>query len=79
MSLFRSKNSGGHYVVDLRTPVAEPSAPAWGSPSACPSCGGRGYVDHLDLFDEIMYLHCTACGEKFVRARAEIGPADASA
>lgn len=79
MRLFRSKNSGEHQVVDLRTAVAAPSVPAWGSPSACPYCGGRGYLDHIDLFDEIMYLHCTACGEKFVLTRAQTDAARPSA
>ena len=27
----------------------------------CPDCAGRGYLDHIDPFQEIMYLHCTQC------------------
>ena len=29
-------------------------------------CSGRGYLDHIDPFKEVMYLHCTrCCGERY--------------
>ncbi len=79
MRLFRSRSSDSPEVVDLRTSAEGPSGPPWGSPSNCPYCHGRGYLDHVDLFDEIMYLHCTACEEKFVLTRAQTDAARPSA
>ncbi len=63
MALFR-RTPQANAVIDLRdtNPAA---APAWGSPVPCPSCSGRGYLDHIDPFKEIMYLHCTVCGTKY--------------
>lgn len=57
-------------VIDLRDPVS--GSPQWGSPVPCPSCTGRGYLDHIDPFRHIMYLHCTRCGEKYELAKADI-------
>lgn len=56
-------------VIDLRT--QEP-APRWGSPVPCPECDGRGYLDHIDPFKDIMYLHCTACGARYEVAKADL-------
>ena len=58
-------------VIDLREPKAKP-APLWGSPMPCPSCSGRGYLDHIDPFKEIMYLHCTECMTKYEISRAAL-------
>ena len=58
-------------TIDLREP-APASAPEWGSPVPCPSCSGRGYLDHIDPFREIMYLHCTECFSKYEVARADL-------
>jgi hypothetical protein len=57
-------------VVDLREP--EPAKPVWGSPVPCPSCAGRGYLDHIDPFREIMFLHCTECATKYQITKAEL-------
>jgi uncharacterized protein (DUF983 family) len=57
-------------VIDLRDPVSGPLQ--WGSPVPCPSCTGRGYLDHIDPFREIMYLHCTRCGHRYELAKADI-------
>lgn len=61
------------HVIDLREPAAASSArPKWGSPFPCPECAGRGYLDHIDPFREIMYLHCTRCEAKYEMSKAEI-------
>lgn len=57
-------------MIDLRDGAAQPSA--WGSPVPCPQCAGRGYLDHIDPFREIMYLHCTKCGATYERTRADL-------
>lgn len=50
-------------VVDLREPAAP--QPVWGSPVPCPECKSRGYLDHIDPYKEVMYLHCTECGTRY--------------
>jgi hypothetical protein len=74
MGLLR-RNREPHVVIDLREPADAP--PQWGSPLPCPSCSGRGYLDHIDPFKEIMFLHCTACMEKWEVAKAELEGATA--
>lgn len=73
MGLFSRKGKEPD-VIDLRdpAPAPEPTRPVWGSPVPCPSCSGRGYLDHIDPFKEIMYLHCTECFAKYEITRAEI-------
>jgi hypothetical protein len=64
MGLFKRKSTDE--VIDLREPeAAAPPKPVWGSPVPCPACAGRGFLDHIDPFRELMYLHCTVCGEKY--------------
>ena len=69
MGLLR-KHRAPDVVIDLRDPV--PAPPQWGSPMPCPSCSGRGYLDHIDPFKEIMYLHCTQCYAKYDVTRADL-------
>ena len=60
MALFSRKKAeapGGHRPPRARAPAK----PQWGSPVPCPSCSGRGYLDHIDPYKEIMFLHCTEC------------------
>ena len=59
-------------VIDLREP--EPATPPRSGDRRCraPSCSGRGYLDHIDPFKEIMYLHCTECYAKYDIARAQM-------
>lgn len=65
MGLLRRK-SDAEVVIDLRDPAPPAEQPErWGTPVSCPSCDGRGYLDHIDPFKEIMYLHCTACGAHY--------------
>ena len=60
MGLFSRKQAEEPEVIDLREPA--PAKAQWGSPVPCPTCDGRGYLDHIDPFKEIMFLHCTECG-----------------
>lgn len=72
MGLFR-RSTQRDVVIDLRERL-EPAPPTsqWGSPVPCPHCSGRGYLDHIDPFREIMYLHCTSCGAKYELTKAEV-------
>jgi hypothetical protein len=69
MGLFGRRRKRADRVVDLRqpTPVHE-----WGLPSPCPECGGRGYLDHIDPFREIMHLHCVVCAATYVITKGDI-------
>lgn len=58
-------------VVDLTADRSRP-VQEWGRPGRCPACGGRGYLDHIDLVDRIMYQHCTECGHRWEVSEAEI-------
>ena len=40
----------------------------------CPACSGRGYLDHIDLHHEIMFMHCTQCDAKYEVARTDMTP-----
>jgi hypothetical protein len=71
MGLF-SKKTATPEVIDLRDEQVEASPPQWGSPVPCPSCSGRGYLDHIDPYKEIMYLHCTDCFAKYEFTRAQM-------
>jgi hypothetical protein len=68
---FRLRSREPQVVIDLRDPAPTPT-PQWGSPIPCTSCSGRGYLDHIDPFKEIMYLHCTACGHRYEISKAAI-------
>lgn len=70
MGLFSRKRAEPTKVIDLRDP--EPAKPRWGSPVPCPDCSGRGYLDHIDPFREIMFIHCTECFVKYEVARADL-------
>ena len=59
MGLFSRKKDKSPPVVDLREP--DSSKPRWGSPVPCPECSGRGFLDHIDPFREVMLIHCTDC------------------
>ena len=61
MALLSRKKAEAPGVIDLREP--RPTKPLWGSPMPCPACSGRGYLDHIDPYKEIMFLHCTAVRE----------------
>lgn len=72
MGLFRKKQVPDQ-VIDLREQAPAPAPrPQWGSPVPCPECSGRGYLDHIDPFKEIMYLHCTACSHRYEVTKADL-------
>lgn len=70
MALFNRKKEAPSEVIDLREPA--PLRPQWGSPVPCPQCSGRGYLDHIDPYREVMYQHCTECLAKYEVSRAEL-------
>src|SRR4051794_30693070 len=75
MALFSRKKTEPDTTIDLREPAPAPAPtppPQWGSPVPCPSCEGRGYLDHIDPFKEIMYLHCIECFSKYEVSKADI-------
>ena len=77
MGLFSRNKDEASPVIDLREPEpAEPerTKPVWGSPVPCPECSGRGYLDHIDPFREVMFMHCTDCYAKYEMTRGEMTP-----
>jgi hypothetical protein len=74
MAFFSRKKAEAPGVIDLREPA--PAKPPWGSPVPCPSCHGRGYLDHIDPYKQIMFLHCTECATKYEVTKADIGADD---
>jgi hypothetical protein len=72
MALFGRKKQEAPQVIDLREPEAV--KPLWGSPMPCPECSGRGYLDHIDPFREVMFMHCTQCYAKYEVARVDMIP-----
>ena len=79
MALFSRKKAEAptEGVINLRE--SEPAKPMWGSPMPCPSCGGRGYLDHIDPYREIMFQHCVECFSKYEVARADLAFDDSEA
>ncbi len=43
----------------------------WGRPGKCPECGGRGYLDAVDLINRVQYERCTECFHKWSVSEAE--------
>lgn len=77
MGLFSPKDDDKSEVIDLRQPA--PTKPQWGSPVPCPSCNGRGYLDHIDPYREVMFLHCIECFNKYEMSKAEFDVDDSDA
>ncbi|HEY9558685.1 MAG TPA: hypothetical protein VIR58_18245 [Acidimicrobiales bacterium] len=73
MGFLRRKRSS-ELVIDLRdsATTSKPAPPTFGSPLPCPACDGRGYLDHIDPFREVQYMHCTDCGHRYEASRAEL-------
>jgi hypothetical protein len=61
-------------TIDLR-PSAVEARPVWGRPTRCPNCGGRGYLDQLDLNAGVMLQHCPDCWHEWQTPEAETVPA----
>jgi hypothetical protein len=36
-----------------------------GFPTDCPACGGRGYLDHIDVGRHVQRQHCLTCGRNW--------------
>lgn len=70
MGVLRRKKTQPEEVIDLRE--RQPLPLHWGSPVPCPTCRGRGYLDHIDPFREVMYLHCTECFAKYEVTKASL-------
>ncbi|MCU1461329.1 MAG: hypothetical protein JWO37_1404 [Acidimicrobiales bacterium] len=44
-------------------PVDEPEVVVrLGFATSCPACGGRGYLDHIDVTRHSQRQHCLTCG-----------------
>ena len=78
MGLFSRKREEVAEVIDLREPEPAPR-PRWGAPIPCPECSGRGYLDHIDPFRQVMFMHCTHCFSKYEVARTDLDFVDDSA
>lgn len=79
MGLFEKRNP--EPVLDLRdevvatvkTPTPSPSSSfEFGFPTRCPSCDGRGYLDHIDLARRVQFEHCPSCFTKWERSEEDI-------
>jgi hypothetical protein len=55
-------------VIDL---TDKPPKAIWGRPSRCPECNDPGYLDHIDLVRQRMYLHCPDCMHKWEIDKSE--------
>ena len=38
-----------------------------GLPAPCPECGGRGFLDSIDLARRLQHEHCTVCAARWSR------------
>jgi hypothetical protein len=47
-----------------------PVVPRFGQPFPCPTCGGRGYLDGIDLRMRVQHQHCVQCGHVYDVAEA---------
>ena len=54
--------------VDLRDQPEQ----QFGYPTPCPSCGGAGYLDSIDITRRVMFQHCTDCMTKWETTEAEL-------
>lgn len=75
----RSQVTGEAAVTEIVLHEAAPaprgaaqSSQQWGKPGRCPECDGRGYLDHVDLVDRIMYQHCTECRHRWTVNESEL-------
>ena len=69
LGLLRKSRSSIHVDIDL-TDSQNDTGPTrrlngFGFPTSCPDCGGRGYLDHLDLVDRTQDQHCVDCSYKW--------------
>ena len=57
MAIFVKRTRRHEPFIDLR----DAPAPVWGRATACPHCGGNGYLDHIDMVRRVMHQHCVVC------------------
>lgn len=78
MGLFGRKPDNHREVIDLTAAteaepaVREPPRQQWGRPGPCPMCGGRGYLEHIDVVDRVMYQKCLECGHHWELTEEQI-------
>ena len=74
MGLFGKKQQAQQATIDLRDRVTEVRGPgfAFGFPTRCPECGGRGYLDRVDLRRRTQFEHCPTCYARWERTEDEI-------
>jgi hypothetical protein len=77
MGLFRRRSAAdtgaSDDTIDLRVPkISNKELMEWGMPSRCPECGAYGYLDRIDLIDEVMHQHCPSCWTRWVITKQEI-------
>ena len=44
----------------------------WGQANPCPQCGGRGFLDRVDLIDRITFTHCVECGLQYEERETDL-------
>ena len=76
MGLFKHKKPE---VIDLREAANPPRRIVYefGFPTQCPSCGERGYLDHIDPFKHIQFEHCPVCFAKWEYAESDFATLNA--
>jgi hypothetical protein len=50
----------------IQSPPSPPPRTRLGEPGTCPSCGGQGFLDHIDLTHDRQTQHCKSCGHRWV-------------
>lgn len=71
MSLFGKRKYEA--VIDLRQKA--PAKLEFGLPTPCPACGKPGYLDSIDLTEQVMYQHCPTCFTKWQTAERDLAEA----
>ena len=59
-------------IVDLTEARRERAKPVFGRPTRCPTCGGGGYLDRIDMVDRVMFQHCRECGFKWETSEVQL-------
>jgi hypothetical protein len=57
-------------VIDLTSSAPTTPKPEWGFPTRCPECGDYGYLDRIDVVNEVMHQHCPTCWAKWDTPRS---------
>lgn len=65
-------------TVSVPDPVGGGGEMQWGMPSHCPECQSYGYLDRIDLVDEVMYQHCPTCYHRWTISKRQVEMAAAA-